>query len=138
MNEIIAPSIEPTCWICDLVERKKRLLETKHFIVLPNMLPYIRNDGQISNHLLVCSKRHVSDFDELSLAEVLDLGILLKELAKKYKEIKDEFAILLNNKTAQSMKSHFHIQCLNHTDWKKDLGDRIWGESISDELIQKL
>ncbi len=89
------------CPFCEPTE--KIIKETELFIILPNKFPYPRTE----NHILVCPKRHIKDWMELTNEELIELrNIMSKYMKNDYTLLGREFA---HNKDASVHHLHVHL-----------------------------
>lgn len=89
------------CPFCEPTE--KIIEETDLFIVLPNKFPYPKT----KNHILVCPKRHIKDWIELTTEELVDIrNIISKYMKENYILLGREFA---HNKGASVYHLHIHL-----------------------------
>lgn len=112
-----------TDFVAELIESGKCLFQTRSFLAVRNLFPYEKNEGDLPDHLLIFSKENVQEFHELSRSSRHELSEILAKLSKMYFNLGYEFAMLINNKTAKTI-DRWHLHIINHTDFKKDLGER--------------
>ena len=90
-----------SCPFCEIKEEIRE--ETDLFIVLPNIYPYPRTE----DHLLVCPKRHIKDWMEMTDEELINMRDLLSKYMKQdYTLLGREF---VNNKDASVHHLHMHL-----------------------------
>ena|GEM_PF-2047625 len=89
---------------CPFCEPTEEIIEESDlFIVLPNKFPYPRTE----NHILVCPKRHIKDWMELTTEELVEMrNIMSKYMKDDYTLLGREFA---HNKDSSVHHLHVHL-----------------------------
>ncbi len=88
-----------------------RLKEWKHWALIHNEFPY---SAAFKIHHLLIPTRVASDKD-LTSAEKAELNNILVELSDNYD------CLLVNFKSKQSIRSHFHVHLLTYKDKRRQL-----------------
>ncbi len=96
-----------------------KIFESKHFVVMQDF------SRPIDGFVVICSKRHIKTYDQLSKEERLDFAELLANIETALKEIID--CKFFNIYLAEYNEGHFHVQVLPRYKWMEDERGTIIG-----------
>lgn len=90
---------------------EERLREWKYWALIDNEFPY---SSAFKVHHMLIPKRVVND-KNLSIEERVEMDSILRDLSESYD------CVLINFKSKQSIRHHFHMHLLVYKDKRKDL-----------------